>query len=133
MKKSQNPFELHTITPYLTIDDVPRFIQFLETVFDAEQRGKLAYRDDGTVQHAEIKIGDSVIMLGEPSDKFPYMTPSKTGSYVYVDDCDETYKKALECGAKSLAEPANYPHGDRYGGIEDFAGNLWWIVTHIGK
>jgi PhnB protein len=130
MTKKQNPFGLHTITPYLIVDEIPTLIKFLQKVFDAESRGEPEYRDDGTVKHAEVKIGDSVVMMGEPTGNFEKMPATL---YLYVDDCDRTYQKALEAGATSIMEPENFPHGDRYGGVKDCAGNKWWIVTHIGK
>ena len=130
MKSGQNPFGLHTVTPYLMVSDVRKLIAFLKTVFGATLRGDISYRNDQSVQHAEVVIGDSVIMMGEPMDD---IKTNSVGLYVYVADCDAVYKKALEQGATSVLEPADYPHGDRYGGITDFSGNTWWIVTHIGK
>ena len=130
MQNTSNPFNLHTITPYLVVNDVPKLILFLETVFEGKPRGPLHKREDGSVQHAEISIGDSVLMLGEPMDNIKPMT---SGFYIYVDNCDHTYKIALEAGGVSVSEPMNYPHGDRYGGVRDFAGNIWWMVTHIGN
>lgn len=128
--KSQNPFGLHSVTPYLMLDDAGRLIDFLKTTLDAELRGEVSYRDDGSVMHAELKIGDSVVMIGEPMEDLP---PYKTGLYVYVDDCDKRYDLALKNGAVSVSEPTDFPHGDRYGGVKDFAGNIWWLVTHVGK
>ena len=130
MTNSKNPFGLHTITPYLVVDGVSRLIEFLGQVFGAELRGDPEYRNDGTVKHAEIKIGDSVVMMGEPSENFEEMPASL---YLYVDDCDLTYQRALKAGATSIVEPENYPHGDRYGGVMDPVGNIWWIAMHIRK
>ncbi len=127
---NKNPFNLHTITPYLIIDKVPEQIEFLKKVFDAELRGELKYRKDGSVQHAEVTIGDSVVMMGTPVGAFESMNG---GFYLYVGDCDKTYQKALDVGAESIMEPQDFPHGDRYGGVKDFNGNIWWIVTHVGK
>jgi uncharacterized glyoxalase superfamily protein PhnB len=133
MEKSQNPFGLHSVTPYLIVENVNKLIDFLISVFDAELRGEIKYRDDKTIQHAEIKIGNSIIMMGEPSTDFPEILTMNSGMYVYVDDCDTVYKRALRNGGHLISEPMNYPHGDRYAGIKDFAGNIWWIVTHVGK
>ena len=133
MKKASNPFGLHTITPYMLVENVPELIAFLKNVFEVVPRGEIKYRDDNSVQHTEIQIGDSVIMMGEPSPEFPDVKTTKCGMYIYVDDCDAVYEKALAHGGRSISEPADYPHGDRFAGIEDFAGNTWWIVTHIGK
>jgi uncharacterized glyoxalase superfamily protein PhnB len=133
MNEQQNPFGLNTITPYLTVTDVERLIQFLQDVFDGKLRGDINYRDNKTVQHAEIKIGHSVIMLAEPTPEYPEIKPTTCGMYVYVDDCEKVYEKALKKGGISISEPVDYPHGDRYGGVKDFAGNIWWIVTHKRK
>ena len=127
---ANNPFNLHTITPYLIIDKVHEQIEFLKEIFDAQLRGELKHREDGSVQHAEVTIGDSVIMMGTPVGEFKTMNG---GFYIYVDDCDQTCKNALKAGADSIMEPQDFPHGDRYGGVKDFNGNIWWIVTHLGK
>ncbi len=125
----QNPFGLQTVTPYLVIHDVAGVIQFVQEIFGAELRGDPTYRDDGTIQHAEVKIGDSVVMMGEPMGEF---VPMPATLYTYVDDCDATYAAALAAGAESVLEPADHPHRDRYGGVRDNSGNIWWVVTHIG-
>ena len=130
MAEDRNPFGLHTITPYLVVDGVSTLIQFLQQVFNAESRGEPHYREDGSIKHAEVKIGDSVVMMGEPMGQIGRMPAAM---YLYVNDCDATYKEALTAGATSVLEPDTYPHGDRYGGVKDPVGNIWWIVTHIGK
>ncbi len=130
MKTSKNPFGLHTITPYLVVSDARRLIEFMENVFGAALRGELRFRDDQSVQHAEVQIGDSIIMLGEPMNG---VSTNTVGLYTYVDDCDKTYQKALDAGARSVLEVAEYAHGDRYGGVEDFSGNTWWIVSHVNS
>ena len=130
MSASQNPFGLHTVTPYLVVEDVAALLDFLQTVFGATIRGDIHMRDDGSVKHAEVQVGDSVIMMGEPMDGIDAM-PSTL--YLYVDDCDVTYREAIDAGATSVIEPAVYPHGDRYGGVRDTNGNIWWVVTHVGR
>ena len=130
MAEDQNPFGLHTITPYLIVEGVATLTSFLQRVFDAELRGDPHYREDGSVKHAEVKIGDCVVMMAEPMDD---TGPMPATLYLYVSDCDATYKKALAAGATSALEPADYPHGDRYGVIKDPFGNVWLIVTHVGK
>ena len=129
MESSSSPFGLHTATPYLIVENVSGLIFFLHEVFGAVSRGEPKIREDGSIQHAEVRIGDSVIMMGEPTEEYPCM-PSMI--YLYVNDCDESYQKALDEGAVSVLEPSLYPHGDRYGGVRDFAGNISWIVTHVG-
>ena len=129
MDSIQNPFGLHTVTPYLVVEDVESLIDFLVEIFAAKLRGEIKYREDQSVQHAEVTIGDSVIMLGEPNESTDAM-PSML--YVYVKNCDQTFDCAVEAGAKPVLPPQNYPHGDRYGGFKDASGNTWWVVTHIG-
>jgi len=124
------PFGLHTVTPYLVADDVSGLISFLSKVFDASLRGDPKIRENGSIQHAEITIGNSVIMMGEPMEG---IESTRSMLYVYVEDCDQVFADALSAGAESVIEPQLYPHGDRYGGVRDFAGNTWWIVTHTQK
>ena len=83
---------------------------------------------DGRVVHAEVRIGDSMVMMGEPHGKWKSMPGAV---FIYVQDADATYKKALEAGARSLMEPQDQYHGDRYGGVEDSFGNQWWISMRI--
>lgn len=130
MSESLNPFGLHRVTPYLIVSGVTSLIPFLQKVFGAELRGEPKMRDDGSVMHAEIVIGDSVIMMGEPTEEFKSVPASL---YVYVPNCDQAYASALSEGATSRMEPQDFPHGDRYGGVQDSSGNLWWIVTHKNK
>jgi uncharacterized glyoxalase superfamily protein PhnB len=78
--------------------------------------------------HAEVTIGDSVIMMGEPMGEFK---PMPCMIYVYVEDTDAVYKQALKAGATSVMEPADQFYGDRNAGVKDMAGNLWWIATHV--
>lgn len=85
-------------------------------------------RPDGTVMHAEVKIGDSFVMMGEPTGEFG---PMPSSIYLYVEDCDKVYERAVEAGAVSLMKPADMLTGERYGGVKDPAGNIWWVATHI--
>jgi uncharacterized glyoxalase superfamily protein PhnB len=130
MTDSLNSFGLHRVTPYLIVPGVHSLISFLQIVFEASLRGEPKIREDGSVQHAEISIGDSVIMMGEPTDEIKSIPASL---YVYVPNCDQAFARALTEGGTSVMEPRDFPHGDRYGGIQDPSGNLWWIVTHKKK
>jgi len=85
-------------------------------------------RPDGRVGHAEIQIGDSVVMI---SDASAQSNPIPAMLYVHVPDVDASYKRALQTGATSIMEPAEQFYGDRHGGVRDVAGNQWWIATHI--
>jgi PhnB protein len=84
-------------------------------------------RSDGRVGHAEVKIGDSIIMMGEPMGDMPPMPGSL---YLYVQDTDAVYQRALQAGAMSLMEPTDQFYGDRSAGVKDTVGNQWWIATH---
>ena len=121
------PNSYHTLTPYLTVSEAGKFIEFLETVFNGRVSERIM-RPDGKIAHADVRIGDSTIMLTDATDDWPAMP---AGIYVYVDNADATYEKALNAGAKSLMEPADQFHGDRMAGARDTFGNTWWIVTHI--
>jgi PhnB protein len=102
-------------------------INFLKRAFGAEELGKYA-SPDGIIHHAEIRVGSSVVELGEAHG--PY-EPMQSMFYVYVPDCDAVYQRALKAGATSISEPTDHPYGDRSGGVKDPFGNQWYIATHI--
>jgi len=120
------PAGYHTVTPYVVVSGVGKLLEFIKAAFGAKVKHQFAM-PDGTVMHAEAKIGDSIIMLGEPRDgkAIPCML------YLYVKDTDKVYKQALAAGATSVMEPANQFYGDRNAGVRDGFGNQWWIGTHI--
>jgi PhnB protein len=121
------PDGYHTITPYLAVPAVAKLIDFLKQVFDATEVERMM-REDGTVHHAELKIGDSIVMMGEPADA----SKRKPGTlYLYVNDVDAAYRRAIDAGAISLGEPADTFYGDRGAGVRDASGNDWYIATHI--
>lgn len=128
MKTSPIPPGYHTLTPYLTVANARAEIEFLKRAFDAQTTETLSEESDGTVRHAELKIGDSMLMLGQARDQW---RPRPTGLYLYVEDCDAWYKRAMSAGAKSLMEPADQFYGDRNAGVEDPEGNYWWIGTRV--
>src|SRR5947207_8981527 len=113
----------HTVTPYLIVADVPRLLEFLRDAFGARERIRLP-RPDGSVMHAEVAIGDSIVMMGEPMGDF---APMPASIYLRVSDSDAAYAKALQAGGTSVVPPTDQPHaGERYGGVKDPCGNLWW-------
>ena len=122
------PAGYHTVTPYLTVPDARKEIEFLKQAFGAKTTEALHEDADGAIRHAELKIGDSMIMMGQARDQWKARQAS---FYLYVPDCDAWYKRALEAGGKSIMQPANQFYGDRLGAVEDAAGNQWWIATHI--
>ena len=120
------PAGYHTVTPYLTVKGVGDLIEFLKTIFGATEKEVLR-RADGSIHHAEMQIGDSVVMMGEATGEWK---PTGASLYVYVPDTDATYRRALDAGATSLREPLDQFYGDRSGGVQDAWGNSWWLATH---
>lgn len=127
MAVNAKPEGYHSLTPYLVVEGAARLIAFLEEVFDAEETERFAAPGD-LIAHAELRISDSIVMLGDahgPHAPMPAML------YVYVDDVDATYQRALAAGATQVQPPADQFYGDRSGGVRDPCGNLWWIATHV--
>ena len=121
------PEGYHTVTPYLIVDNCARLIEFLKQAFDAELRYSHA-SPDGAIQHAEVRIGDSFVMMGQASPEHKAM-PCML--YLYVEDVDGVYKQAVQAGGISVREPADQFYGDRSGGVKDEFDNQWWIGTHV--
>jgi PhnB protein len=120
MTKS-TPEGWHSVTPRLVVSDAAMLVEFLKQAFGATG-------DLHTERPSVIRIGDSLVMVSSvgPREAMPAFL------YVYVDDIDTTYKRALEAGAVSLEEPLDTPYGDRRGMIQDPCGNVWQIATHKG-
>jgi uncharacterized glyoxalase superfamily protein PhnB len=121
------PDGYHTVTPNLVVDEAARLLSFLEAAFDAKVIFR-SLREDGEIGHAEIQIGDSRLMLSGTQPQWPALP---CALYLYVEDCDALYAKAIAAGAKSIMEPANMFYGDRNGAVTDPSGNQWWIATHV--
>jgi len=119
------PEGYHTVTPYLAVKDAAGLLDFLKQAFGAEEQFRMD-GPDGKVGHAEARLGDSIIMLGDAPDQ-----PMPAQIHLYVEDCDATYKRALQAGGTSEREPADQFYGDRSAGVRDSFGNLWWLATHI--
>jgi len=122
------PDGYHTVTPYLVVQGAAKVIDFMREAFEAEETFRMA-QPDGTIGHAEVRIGDSVVMLGDASGAENPPMPGMI--HLYVNDADAVYERALRAGATSLREPADQFYGDRSAGVKDVAGNHWWIATHI--
>lgn len=120
------PDGYHSVTPYLVVNGAGKLLDFVTRAFDATPRHRLQ-RPDGTIVHAEISIGDSIVMLGEAQGQHQ---PMPSSLYLYVPDVDAAYKRAVASGAKSMMEPADQFWGDRTAGVGDPAGNHWMIATH---
>ena len=120
MATNSVPQGFHTVTPYLAIEDARGFIEFAKQAFDATET---SYHDMGGGHvHAEIRIGDSMIMVGQT-------TPLTAQIYLYVDDVDATYARAVKAGAKSVEAPVDKPYGDRSAWVVDRHGITWFIAT----
>jgi PhnB protein len=127
MKNVKIPEGYQQVMPYLIVNNAAGFLAFTQKVFGAEEKYK-EMRDEHTIRHAEIKIGESVIMF---ADSTPEYQPQTAGMFLYVDNADEVYKKALKEGAVSLGEPEDQSYG-RSAGITDPYGNTWWITSEKG-
>ena len=121
------PKGLHNVNVYMHPLRAEPVIGFLKRAFGAQELAKYA-SPDGVVHHAEIRVGDSVVEMGEAHGIYQ---PMQSMFYVYVPECDAVYKRALAAGAKSIQEPAEQTYGDRSAGVTDSFGNTWYIATHI--
>jgi uncharacterized glyoxalase superfamily protein PhnB len=125
--KSYTPEGLHSVNPYLHPMRAEPLIGFLKRAFNAEEIAKYA-SPDGVVHHAAIRVGDSVVEMGEAHGKYENM---KAMFYLYVPNVDNVYKQAVAAGATSFQEPTDQFYGDRSAGVRDAFGNTWYIATHI--
>ncbi|HWB86718.1 MAG TPA: VOC family protein [Bryobacteraceae bacterium] len=116
-----------TVTPYLVVPDADAEIRFLENAFGATV-SMCERNPDKTVMHAEIKIGDSLIMMGQANEQWKALSAAL---FVWVPDTDQVYTKALTAGAKSLREPEDMPYGHRNAGVTDKCGITWWIGSPL--
>lgn len=126
---SHKPAGHNAVSPYLLVASVAAVLSFVKTTFDATELYKQEL-PDGTVKHAEVRIDDSVLMLGERPGHSDVVCCS---THVYVPDVDAAYRRALDAGATSISAPTNQPYGDRSSGVRDPEGNIWWIGTHLGN
>lgn len=116
------------VSPYLVVAGAEKTMKFLETVFGATSLRRYD-TPDGEVLHAELRIGESVVMLGEAGSDWP---PVPMFLHVYVPDVDETYRLALDSGAEAVQEPMRKGDDpDRRGGFRDPGGNTWWVATQV--
>jgi PhnB protein len=121
------PEGFHSVTPYLFAEGAARLINFICAAFDGEVVFQQE-RPDGTVMHATIRVGDSMLMLADPTPEFGAM---RSSIYLYVSDCDAVYQRALDSGGVSVFPMMTLPSGERYGGVKDPCGNIWWVATHV--
>jgi len=122
------PEGLHNVNLALHPRGAPAFIDFLKKAFGAEEKER--HESEGTVRHATVKIGDSILEMGEAHGPWQ---PMPCAIHMYVPDADETYRRAVEAGATSISAPVDQPYGERSGGVIDPQGNYWYIATTISK
>jgi PhnB protein len=129
------PEGYHSVQPYLILKNCAAAIELYKHAFGATEKMRMP-RPNGTIAHAEIHMGDSVVMLADENPEIgawsiEHYGGSPVSLLIYVDDCDAVYKQALGAGASSLREPADQPYGDRMAGVKDPFGYQWWIAAQI--
>ncbi len=118
----------HTVTPYLLVSGADRLVEFISEAFGGAVTMRMERPEGGGIMHAEMRIGDSMVMLADPPADHPAM-PSMI--FLYVDDVDATYAAALKAGATEVRGLRDEDHGDRMGGLLDPVGNQWWMATPL--
>jgi PhnB protein len=129
------PEGYHTVTPYLAVEDATEAIEYYTKAFDAKERVRME-TPDGKVGHAELEIGDSLVMLSDPFPQASTKPPNELGGtsvsvFMYVEDVDAVVKQAVDAGAMVTMEVADQFWGDRFGSVKDPFGHLWSIATHV--
>jgi len=120
------PDGYHTVTPQLNVQGAAKVIDFMKAAFEGQEMFRMP-GPDGAILHAEVRVGDSVVMLSEALRE----SPMPGNIFLYVRDADATYKRAVQAGASSLTEPTNMFWGDRFARVKDPSGNVWAIATHV--
>ena len=128
------PDRYHSVTPYLSIKGAAEAIEFYKRAFSATELFRLV-APSGEIGHAEIKIGNSAIMLADPCETGPFRSPqslggSSIGLHVYVEDVDALFAQAVDAGAKVVKPVQDQFYGDRTGTLEDPFGHVWFLATH---
>jgi PhnB protein len=129
------PEGYHTATPYLAVDDAAEALEYYKKAFGAKERSRME-APDGKIGHAEIQIGDSLVMLSDPFPQASTRTPKELGGttasvFLYVEDVDAFVQRAVDAGATVAMEVADQFWGDRFGTITDPFGHVWSVATHI--
>lgn len=127
MTVSYKPDGYPDLSPYLAVPNAAGFIEFVVNVLDGEELFRFE-NEDGTINHAEVRVGDGLIMLSDSSPDWP-ATPAHL--HLYLPDVDATYRRALDAGATSVQEPVQKRDADKRGGIRDASGVTWWISTQV--
>jgi uncharacterized glyoxalase superfamily protein PhnB len=124
------PRNYNSVSPYLVCNNAEAVISFMTTVFDGEVLRRFDH-PDGSLMHAEVRIDDTVVMIGGAKTQH---RAEGAHIHVYVKDVDDVYARALKHGAQSVQEPTRKrADDDRRGGVMDACGNTWWIGSHVGN
>jgi uncharacterized glyoxalase superfamily protein PhnB len=121
------PEGFHTLTAYLLVADAEKEVEFAKAAFDAQEI-HISKLPDGSIMHATLKIGTSMLMLGQVSGE---MKPVPSMLFMYVENVDGVYRRAVASGGKPTQEPMDQMWGDRAGAVSSPNGIQWWISTHI--
>ena len=129
------PEGYHTLAPYLTVENAAQAIEYYQNAFGAKERVRME-APGGAIGHAELEIGDSVVMLSDPFPQASTKPPQELGGtsvsvFMYVEDVDAVVKQAVDAGATVLMEVADQFWGDRFGTVQDPFGHTWAIATHV--
>jgi PhnB protein len=129
------PEGYNTVTPYLAVDDASAAIEYYKKAFGAKERVRMD-TPDGKIGHAEVEIGDSLVMLSDPFPQATTRPPAELGGtsasvFLYVDDVDAVVRRAVDAGATVTMDVADQFWGDRFGSIRDPFGHIWSIATHV--
>jgi len=129
------PDGYHTVTPHLIVNDGAAALEFYKKAFGAVELFRMT-RPDGRIGHAEIKIGDSPVMLADEHPEMGALSPQSVGGspvsiYLYVADVDAMFNQAVAAGASVVRPLQNQFYGDRTGGVKDPFGYQWYIATHV--
>jgi len=126
--KPYKPIGYNSVSPYFIVEDARRFIDLVKKIFEATDQ-RIYDMPDGSIMHAELKIDDSVIMLGEASEKYP---PVPIVLHVYVPDVDKILKRASDAGCEIIEQPTERENDpDRRATFRDYAGNIWSVATQL--
>ena len=129
------PEGYHTLTPYLAVDNAAEAIEFYKQAFGAKERVRME-APGGKIGHAELEIGDSLVMLSDPFPQSSVRPPKELGGtsagvFLYVEDVDAVVKQAVDAGATVTMEVADQFWGDRFGTVSDPFGHSWSLATHV--
>ena len=129
------PDGYHTVSPYLAVEDAATAIDYYKKAFGATERVRME-APDGKIGHAELEIGDSIVMLSDPMPQASTKPPKELGGtsagvFLYVDDVDAVVKRAVDAGATVTMEVADQFWGDRFGTVTDPFGHVWSVATHV--